>query len=446
MRTFFVFCCILSCVSAEGQGFFFNLNFEFSRTPNSGVPNDSVPITNALPGWSGFIAGSRVSTVLYDDYPLGSPAISLEDSHGNFGAIDGNYSAIVFGETGATGAVSGTISQTGIIPAPTLSLLVKMRIGDTTLPPVVTLGGQSLNMIPLQTLPAYTLYGASISSFAGQVATLSFSAPIPSGAAPSWVVLDDIAFSTIAVPEPSTLGLAMAGSVLLSIMAYRRKRMKAQRWFWSAALVLMSSSFCGHSQGTFGNLDFESANVAPLNPGQGNTVLTSDGMPGWTAYYDGRAGNTIYHNGVSLAGATVAIEGPQFLPILRGQYSAYVVGDYNPSGPAGTNWSAIAQTGLVPQNAKTLYYLAAQNIPEYPPIFEVTLGGVSIPVTQVGSTTQYTIWAGDVSAFAGLTEQLMFTALPNQGGFWTRLRSHLLPFLSRVQPVWYFSGLLCAGD
>jgi hypothetical protein len=46
---------------------------------------------------------------------------------------------------------------------------------------------------------------------------------------------------------------------------------------------------------------------------------------------------------------------------------------------------------------------------------QVTFNGLLIPLVQIGSTANYVIMGGDVSAFAGQTGQLLFTALPNVG-------------------------------
>jgi len=179
-------------------------------------------------------------------------------------------------------------------------------------------------------------------------------------------------------------------------------------------LAVLTVAFVANAQGTFRNLDFESANVASLPPGQGELVNLADGLPGWSADVTNAQG-MIYHNGISLAGASIVIEGPGFDPmsILAGSFTAYVVGEFGRPNPTGT--ASIWQTGQIPATAKSLFFLAAPTI--ISPPFQVTVGGVVIPVTETSSTSKYGIWAGDISAFAGQTEQLMFTALPAHGGF-----------------------------
>ena len=142
-------------------------------------------------------------------------------------------------------------------------------------------------------------------------------------------------------------------------------------------------------------------------------MTLTDGMPGWSV--DVTSDGGIFHNGTSLGGAAIAIEGPQFNPsfILRGNYSAYLVGNF--SGPPIES-ASIWQTAQVPQTARSLYFIS-HSVLGPGSGFDVKLGNVSIPVTDMGSTSQYTIWAGDISIFAGQTEQLMFTAPPGQGGF-----------------------------
>lgn len=108
------------------------------------------------------------------------------------------------------------ISQTGMVPSGTKSLLMEVR---QYLGFIVTLGGQAINMVPLQTASNYTLYGGDISSFSGQLAQLSITAP-PTGV-PNAVLLDDIVFSPNAVPEQSELALSTLGAILLVFHRWR---------------------------------------------------------------------------------------------------------------------------------------------------------------------------------------------------------------------------------
>ena len=116
--------------------------------------------------------------------------------------------------------MSSTISQSGLVPNDTMSLQVKMSWYSVA--PVVILGGRTVNMVPLQTFTNYTLYGGNISSFAGQVATLSVTEAAPAHGLPypSYLFLDDIRFVTI--PEPSFSALCVLGSLLIGMRVLGR--------------------------------------------------------------------------------------------------------------------------------------------------------------------------------------------------------------------------------
>ena len=189
--------------SASGQGF---INLDFESANVSGYPPNSrdVPVSSALPGWSAYYYNNSgetnaVTQVGYDFLSLGSAGITVVDASAQaLLPIQGNYSAILFGSLG----YSLGISQTGLVPKGTDSLLMDVYAFDGF---EVTLGGQTIDMIPLQTFANYTLYGGDISSFAGDVETLSLIAP-PTRT-PNGVEFDSIVFSPSSVPEPSVLCL-----------------------------------------------------------------------------------------------------------------------------------------------------------------------------------------------------------------------------------------------
>ena len=64
----------------------------------------------------------------------------------------------------------------------------------------------------------YTVYGVNVTPYEGQSGQLEFTAF--GGNAPSQIELDDISFSTQAVPEPNPLALTGVGALLFAL--YRR--------------------------------------------------------------------------------------------------------------------------------------------------------------------------------------------------------------------------------
>ena len=181
-------------LSSRGQGFV-NLDFESAQVV---FTTGGIVASNAFLGWSVFSGTNQLSVVAYDASFVGAP--QLIGSNAN--VIAGNFSV----ELGS----GSSISQTGLVPSNSESLLF-----DAVSPsPLVALGG--LNLFPTLISVAtnnvngrsYGVYGADISSFAGQVETLAFS-----GSA----YLDDIQFSPQVVPEPSASLLFLASGFLFYV-------------------------------------------------------------------------------------------------------------------------------------------------------------------------------------------------------------------------------------
>ncbi|MGD1088171.1 MAG: hypothetical protein ABR955_05545 [Verrucomicrobiota bacterium] len=210
--------------NVSGQDFV-NLNFESANVSGYPLYSTDVPISSALPGWSAYYysnysSGTNALTqVGYDLISIGSSGITVVDSNAPaLPPLQGQYSTILFGSE-ANGDVTVLISQTGLVPSGTMSLLMDVYAFYNF---EVTLGGQTINMIPLQTFPNYTLYGGNISSFAGDVETLSLIAP-PTGV-PNGVEFDDIQFSPSPVPEPSIFGLLALGGLFFGLLPFKLTR------------------------------------------------------------------------------------------------------------------------------------------------------------------------------------------------------------------------------
>src|SRR5262249_15424543 len=139
------------------------------------------------------------------------------------------------------------------------------------------------------------------------------------------------------------------------------------------------------------------------------------GLPGWGVNVGSVSNGTVIipYNGISLGGAFISVldtnAGLGFVP-LQGRYSAALFGGF--STPA-----TVDQTGLVPVGSQSLQ-LAAYSAGAS---FVVTLGGQTISmvvlsqVPRTGFPAFYTIYGGDISSFAGLTERLSITELAPGG-------------------------------
>lgn len=219
MRMLFVPWMIFSCAPfwARAQGSFQDLDFESANlsTIPSGQYGGSVPISDALPGWTGFIGTNQVSTALQNNLTLGSPSIDILGPDFGFGIIEGQYSLALQGGSGSTN-FSASVSQTGLVPQNAQSLQFKALISWSL---VVSLGGQNLSIMPLQTGENYTLYGANISQFAGQDEVLTITTL---GGASNPDYFDSIVFSPAAIPEPNPLALLLLGGLTIA-WCHRRK-------------------------------------------------------------------------------------------------------------------------------------------------------------------------------------------------------------------------------
>ena len=221
---------VLSLKQNVGAQGFANLNFE-SANVSGYSPNSDVPTASALPGWSASFLNSSGTDVLtqvsYDRISLGGATISIIDSNAPvFGPLQGKYSAFLFGgPLGPTALVSAQISQTGMVPVGTESLLFDAQVSGA--PFTVTLGGQTIAMALLQPSSNDTLYGGNIpSELAGQIEALTFTEPPAMGVQPSMFELDNIQFSASSVPEPSALGLTLLCGMLFAWRHYNKQKEK----------------------------------------------------------------------------------------------------------------------------------------------------------------------------------------------------------------------------
>jgi hypothetical protein len=214
-----------SAESGSAQGFV-NLDFESANIPSSTPTVSYVPIGTSLPGWNAYFISSSTTNqqteIMYDALSLGGNTISIVDTNVGYGVnpIHGNYSVFLYG--GGSGPFyTAQISQSGLVPSGTESLQLEAQDYGPYF--IVTLGGQTITMSPLQVFPNYTLYGGNIPpSLAGQVATLSITEPPPLHFVPSELHLDNIVFSPNSIPEPSELALAALGSLFLGFRCRRR--------------------------------------------------------------------------------------------------------------------------------------------------------------------------------------------------------------------------------
>jgi hypothetical protein len=165
----------------------------------------------------------------------------------------------------------------------------------------------------------------------------------------------------------------------------------------------------------FINLGFEAATIvrdpSGLYPAG---VYASSAIPGWTPTSI-LGSKDILYNDVFLGATGVSIfDRSGSFPVINGAFSIQLYG-----GTGVTTGASISQTSLVPVDAVSILFKAQYGNGGNPVgALLVSLGGQNIPFSAISTGPNYSLYGGDVSAFAGQLEQLMFTAPPGVNNYW----------------------------
>jgi hypothetical protein len=183
--------------------------------------------------------------------------------------------------------------------------------------------------------------------------------------------------------------------------------MKANRLIVVLLLLGLPRVVC--AQG-FVNLNFESANVPSQRTS--NEIPATNAFPGWDV-----SAPYIYLNDFSLSGDSISLMDSNSIysgPPIQGRYYALFRG-------ASTYSISLGQTGQVPLWAQTITYWGNDQG------FQITFSGQLLTFGAISNTANYTVYGADISAFAGQTGQLLFTAPPGTGGMLDNIRFSSTP-------------------
>lgn len=185
-----------------------------------------------------------------------------------------------------------------------------------------------------------------------------------------------------------------------------------RRWIvCSIALFLICTSGLW-AQSAFQNLDFESANVAPIPAGQyGGLVPITNAIPFWTGYLGTNQWTQVLQNNLTLGQASIGLYGPVSPAgvILQGQYTVVLQAGFNPfDGLQSFVGASLAQVGLVPANANSILL----DVVTWGTNFTLSFAGQGISLSPVGSGPNYTVYGGNIAPFSGQAGELKLTILP----------------------------------
>jgi len=186
------------------------------------------------------------------------------------------------------------------------------------------------------------------------------------------------------------------------------------------ATCLIASQADLQAQGMFQNLDFESASVPVVPSGQIIFLPAGDAIPGWTAKTGTNSEPLVMYNGVSAGSAQVSL-----IDSHTSSYSNNVLGgNFTLTLDAGERTfgivsASIAQTGVLPATIKSVWFNASQLQFGQIGDLQITFAGQDVPFIQMSVGSNFTTYAGDISAFAGLSGELRFTERPLSSQFST---------------------------
>jgi hypothetical protein len=191
---------------------------------------------------------------------------------------------------------------------------------------------------------------------------------------------------------------------------------------WSLALVAFftAPSFPASAQGTFQNLDFESANVSPSGPEPyGTFVPIGSALPGWTAYLGAGQLTQVGYNSPTIGTATISVMGPTWnssdtglygIGIIDGNYSVILQSGIVPGSTTVGENASIAQNGTVPSTAESLEFEAVAVGPFSVSFVGNPLDPIALSSGQGEDGQTYILYGANISAWAGQTGELEFTA------------------------------------
>jgi hypothetical protein len=240
---YFVWVLLVPLQVAHGQTFA-NLNFEqatIAPAPAGYTPFDASPpisAASALPSWTVREDGIVCNAIWGAPLALDETSVALltptNGFYPGYVPLQGSYSLQFYAYAGAPPPYfhTASISQTGLVPVAARSIQFLMKIppgsgGNFQATPIVTMNGAPLGIFPQSTSAGIITMAADVSAYAGSTVDLTFLCQGTLGSGFFYTenifTLDDIRFSTQAVPEPALFGSILFATAALILRRSRKK-------------------------------------------------------------------------------------------------------------------------------------------------------------------------------------------------------------------------------
>ncbi|MEY4388203.1 MAG: hypothetical protein RLY20_3486 [Verrucomicrobiota bacterium] len=159
------------------------------------------------------------------------------------------------------------------------------------------------------------------------------------------------------------------------------------------------------SQG-FVNLDFEDA-VLVHDPSNASLVYTASAIPGWTIYGNYLGPTLMLYDAITLGSAAVSIhDGASSSPPFQGNYVVRLQPNSVTHAPV-----AIGQTGQIPLGVQMVTFYGESSFDF------LSFAGNPISLSVLGTTPNYTIYSGNIAAYAGQTGELLLQGVGRVDNF-----------------------------
>jgi len=216
-----------SIISGNAQQFQ-NLNFE-SPLINTYATDQFGDELYQIPNWTAAIGSSQISVATSSGGLLDQSDVYVNTASPIDGTTSINLGSVYY----LASRASVSISQTGLVPQNAQS--IQFRINNqrqnelvaTPMNPLepqmfLTMNGQACALNLVSNDGSYYVLGANIGTFAGQTATLTIGANATGYSVEFGATIDDVAFSSVAVPEPSSLTMVGVGIGSMLILGGRK--------------------------------------------------------------------------------------------------------------------------------------------------------------------------------------------------------------------------------